>query len=102
MSLKKKTNKILFLACFFPKAPGASKPGRMEEIPPKAKQPSTWIQAKLQDWKRENTASIRLSTCLAEKKNLDWMVGVGKGMRMAVQEQGGESRHVLSPLDLHR
>ena len=74
----------------------------MEEIPPKAKQPSTWIQVKLQDWKRENTASIWLSTCLAGKKNLDWMVGVGKGMKMAAQEKGGESRHVLSLLDLHR
>lgn len=66
----------------------------MEEIPPKAKQPSTWIQAKLQDWKRENTASIDYPLVWQEK-NLDWMVGVGKGMKMAAQEKGGESRRVL-------
>ena len=42
-------------------------------------------------------------TLVCQEKNLDWMVGVGKGMKMAAQEKGGGgSRRVLSPLDLHR
>ena len=61
----------------------------MEETPPKAKQPSTWIQAKLQDWKWENILLASDYTLVCQEKNLDWLVGVGKGMKMAAQEKGG-------------
>lgn len=61
-------------------------------IPSRAKQPYTWIQAKLPAWKVENVASIWFISPFC-RKDVDWRVRA----KMAVQRTREESKHFLSP-----
>lgn len=61
-------------------------------IPSRAKQPYTWIQAKIPAWKVENVASIWFISPFC-RKDVDWRVRA----KMAVQRTREESKHFLSP-----